>query len=129
MGKIIRLLTVCLISVAQASCIHRADSLRMLEVRADYDGKDRGEASELKLGDHGELNDTSGAIPVRTTPKTAHIWIFPHETPSKEYFWGGWISVVVEGDRWEIERPGGLAPAKPTTSPTMKVNQVKKGGK
>jgi len=128
MGTIIRSLTVCLISIVATSCIHRADSLRMLEVRADYDGKDKDEASELKLGDDHALHDASGAAPVRTTPKTAQIWIFPHETPSKEYFWGGWISVVVEGDRWEIERPGGLAPAKPMTPPSTKKNKLKKAG-
>lgn len=128
MGTTIRSLTVCLISLVATSCIHRAESLRMLEVRADYEGKDKDEASELKLGDDHVLHDTSGAVPVRTTPKTAHIWIFPHETPSKEYFWGGWISVVVEGDRWEIERPGAAAPEKPTTAPIKKTTKNKKAG-
>lgn len=127
MGTIIRLLTVCLISIVATSCIHRADSLRMLEVRADYDGKEKDEASELKLGDDLALHDSSSAVPVRTTAKTAHIWIFPHETPSKEYFWGGWISVVVEGDRWEIERPGVLAPAKPVSPSTKKTKSKKVG--
>lgn len=128
MGTTIRSLTVCLISIIATSCIHRAESLRMLEVRADYEGKDKEEASELKLGDDQMLRDTSGAVPVRTTPKTANIWIFPHETPSKEYFWGAWISVVIEGDRWEIEHPGSLAPEKPTTTPTQKTNKNKKAG-
>ena len=128
MGTTIRSLTVCLISLGATSCIHRAESLRMLEVRADYDGKDKVEASELKLGDNQVLQDTSGAVPVRTTPRTAHVWIFPHETPSKEYFWGGWISVVVEGDRWEVESPGGVAPAKPMTAPEKKTNKNKKAG-
>ena len=128
MDKIIRLLTVCLTSLIATSCIHRADSLRMLEVRADYDGKDKDEASELKLGDDHALRDTSSAVPVRTTPKTAQVWIFPHETPSKEYFWGGWISVVVEGDRWEVERPGSLAPEKPLTPPATKKKNEKKVG-
>jgi len=100
----------------------------MLEVRADYDGKDKNEASELKLGDNLALHDTGGVPPVRTTPKTAQIWIFPHETPSKEYFWGGWISVVVEGDHWEVERPGSGVPAKPTAPPSKKTNTMKKAG-
>lgn len=128
MDKIIRLLTVCLTSFIATSCIHRADSLRMLEVRADYGGKDKDEASELKLGDDHALHDTNSSVPVRTTPKTAQVWIFPHETPSKEYFWGGWISVVVEGDRWEIERPGSLAPAKPMAPPSTKDKKLKKAG-
>ena len=125
MKKIIRLLTVCLTSVIATSCLHRADSLRMLEVRADYDGKNKEEASELKLGDDHALREANGAVPVRTMPKTAQIWIFPHETPSKEYFWGGWISVVVEGDRWEIERPGVLAPPKPSSSSPVPSTNLK----
>jgi Type IV conjugative transfer system lipoprotein (TraV) len=122
MKKIIRLLTVCLTSVIATSCLHRADSLRMLEVRADYDGKNKEEASELKLGDDHALREANVAVPVRTMPKTAQIWIFPHETPSKEYFWGGWISVVVEGDRWEIERPGALAPRKPVSPSPLPID-------
>jgi hypothetical protein len=100
----------------------------MLEVRADYDGKDKDEASSLKLGDNQVLKDAEGGVPVRTMPKTAHVWIFPHETPSKEYFWGGWISVVVEGDRWEVERPSGAVTEKPTLMPGKKNNSDKKVG-
>ena len=125
MKKIIRLLIVCLTSVIATSCLHRADSLRMLEVRADYDGKNKEEASELKLGDDHALREANGAVPVRTMPKTAQIWIFPHETPSKEYFWGGWISVVVEGDRWEIERPGVFAQPKPSSSSPVPSTDLK----
>ena len=85
----------------------------MLEVRADYDGREKTEAASLKLADGQALHEISNGLPVRTAPKIAHVWIFPHETPSKEYFWGGWISVVVEGDKWEVERPEGLIPDKP----------------
>ena len=128
MGTITHSLTVCLISVIVTSCIHRADSLRMLEVRADYQGKDKDEASSLKLGDNQVLQDTNFAVPVRTVPKAAHVWIFPHETPNKEYFWGGWISVVVEGDRWEVERPSGAAIEKPRKVPGQKINKDEKVG-
>lgn len=129
MRKTIRLLIVCLTSVIATSCMHRADSLRMLEVRADYEGKDKEEASALKLGENSVLRETGEAVPMRTSRKTAHIWIFPHETPSKEYFWGGWISVVVEGDRWEFERPGALAPEKPAASSSrIKTMKEKKAG-
>lgn len=129
MGKTFRSCLVCLSSsLALAGCVNRAASLQMLEVRADYDGKAQSEAETLKLGDGAALREMSGGVPVRTTPKIAHIWIFAHETPSKEYFWGGWISVVVEGDKWEVERPAGLFPDKPgTASPkaTRKLNKAK----
>ena len=113
MAKTFRLSIVCLISSTLWSCLNRADSLQMLEVRADYDGKEKREAENLKLGNGQTLREVSGGFPVRTAPKIAHVWIFPHETPTKEYFWGGWVSVVVEGDKWEVERPAGLFPDKP----------------
>jgi hypothetical protein len=100
----------------------------MLEVRADYEGKEKDEASSLKLGDNQVLQGANLGIPIRTVPKAAHVWIFPHETPNKEYFWGGWISVVVEGDRWEVERPSGAAFEKPRIVPGQKINKDEKVG-
>jgi hypothetical protein len=41
-----------------------------------------------------------GPVPVRTRPKVVAVWIHPHEMASHEYFWGGWMSVVVEADQW-----------------------------
>jgi hypothetical protein len=114
MGRTLRsFLVFSISSFALSGCLHRADSLQLLEVRADYDGKAQSEAESLKLGDGTALREIDGGVPVRTAPKIAHVWIFPHETPSKEYFWGGWISLVVEGDKWEVERPVGLFPDKP----------------
>lgn len=117
MGRTLRSFLVFSInSLALSGCLHRADSLQMLEVRADYDGKAQSDAEALKLGDGTALREIDGGVPVRTAPKIAHVWIFPHETPAKEYFWGGWISVVVEGDKWEVERPAGLFPDKPSNA-------------
>ncbi len=128
MRKIIPLLIVCLTSIGPVACLHRADSLRMLEVRADYDEKEQQEIGQLKLADGQKPNATVDNGPLRSAPKTAHIWIFPHETPSKEYFWGGWISVVVEGDHWQIESPLSAAPEIPNgiKSP-VKTKQARKG--
>jgi len=99
----------------------------MLEVRADYDGKAQSEAEALKLNDGTALRELGGGVPVRTTPKIAHVWIFPHETPAKEYFWGGWISIVVEGDKWEVDRPAGLFPDKPGHAAPKASTQPSKG--
>ncbi len=123
MAKIIPLFTVCLINLSLSSCLHRAESQKMLDVRADYQGKEQAEASSLKLGIDDHLPGHSDA-PVRTAPKTAHIWIYPHETPTKEYFWGGWMSVVVEGDRWVIDKPADFSPTKPIITPTVAVKDT-----
>lgn len=83
----------------------------MLEDRADY--SDEPIEKELKLSGNNSLVAVNDGLPERTKPKVAHIWIHPHETPQKEYFWGGWLTVVVEGDKWEISRPAQAEPQEP----------------
>ncbi len=91
-------------------CVNRAPYQRMLSERAEYQTEEDEVAESLKLSSDGALTTMDGAVPVRTPPKTANIWIYPHETPAKEYFWGGWVTAVVEGDRWDLQRPSDLPP-------------------
>ena len=105
MARIISLLIVCSTSLGVAGCLHRAESRNLLEERADYPNREKAEASALKLTDAEVKRDQVTGVPIRTPPRVAHVWIYPHETPTKEYFWGGWISVVVEGDRWQTAIP------------------------
>ena len=129
MKKISQSLIVCLISGGLApSCIHRADSQQMLEVRADYEGRERDEARALSLGGTGAVKD-GVKMPVRSAPKTAHVWIFPHETPNREYFWGGWISVVIEGDKWEFDQPPQPRAGRPASTPSRVESREKRGMK
>jgi hypothetical protein len=94
-------LFILVLTLMAVGCLHRAESENLLEARADYLGKEKAEASALKLSSAEIKRNAVTGAPVRTPPKVAHIWIYPHETPNKEYFWGGWISVVVEGDHWQ----------------------------
>ena len=125
MAKIFSLLIVCSTSAALPGCLHRAESQNLLESRADYLGKAQAEAGKLSLSAAEVKRESVSGVPVRTPPKVAHIWIYPHETPSKEYFWGGWISVVVEGDRWQTAEPG--APLKPAFNPVQKEGPHERG--
>ncbi|MBM4253414.1 MAG: TraV family lipoprotein [Deltaproteobacteria bacterium] len=110
MTRITSLLIVCSTSLSAASCLHRAESKNLLEERADYGSREKAEAGSLKLTDAEVKREPTTGIPIRTPPKVAQIWIYPHETPTKEYFWGGWISVVVEGDRWQTGLPNDSQP-------------------
>lgn len=97
--------------VLLAGCsMNRADSLRMLDRRADYDaaidGGDRTAIPDLKEG--GLDGFRNAPVPVRTRAQVAPIWIFPHETASRDYFWGGWISVVTEEPQWVLTKPKSL---------------------
>lgn len=88
----------------------RAKSLRMLDDRAEY-GNPAGPLDAPGLKEAGLDQFRNSPIPVRTRPRIAAIWIHRHETPSRDYFWGGWISVVIEQDQWVLTKPGALPPA------------------
>jgi Type IV conjugative transfer system lipoprotein (TraV) len=101
-----RILAVLLISVLFQGCsgLTRAESLRMLDERAEY-GNNPVE-KEPRLKEAGLDGFKTSPVPVRTRPRVAAIWIHPHETGNHDYFWGGWISVVVEQDQWVLTKPG-----------------------
>ena len=90
------------LAVALQGCaMNRADSLRMLDRRAEYDSASG--VGRLSLQESSS-SGMPGPIPVRSQPKVAEVWIHAHEMASRDYFWGGWMSVVVEPDEWEIKR-------------------------
>ena len=92
--------------------MNRADSLRMLDRRAEYEEPTIQETLPppgLKQG--GVQGFSNAPVPVRTRPKVASIWIHPHEMASHDYFWGGWMSVVVEPDQWVLTRPNQMPDA------------------
>ena len=90
--------------------MNRAASLRMLDQRAEY-GDPRSELSPaLREGGLEGLGD--GPVPIRTRAKVAAGYIHPHEMANHDYFWGGWVSIVVEPDQWVLSKPGAFKPAK-----------------
>jgi hypothetical protein len=131
MKMILPLLIVYLSSQLMSGCMHRAPSLKMLEVRADYDGKEKEEAAGLRLGDNQALNEVIDGMPVRTAPQVANIWIFPEEMAQKSYFWGAWVTVEVEGGKWEIEKQDRRFPEKPKSKDDQKLTPkaIATGGK
>lgn len=92
--------------------MNRADSLKMLDRRAEYEEPTNSiSVSEPGLKEAGLEGFSSRPVPVRTRPKVASIWIHPHEMASHDYFWGGWMSVVVEADQWLLSSPGAMPSA------------------
>ena len=43
-------------------------------------------------------------VPTRIPERVAVAWLHAHELPSKDYFWGSWISVVVAPESWEMTK-------------------------
>ena len=37
----------------------------------------------------------------------ARVWVYPHELPSKDYFWGGYVSLIVSEDTWVFDGEAG----------------------
>ena len=94
----------------------------MLDERAKYE-RTGPEGQTIKLGAPGAVS-INGKIPERTKPKVAHIWIHPHDMGSEGYFWGGWLSVIIEKDTWtfspSISRLQPFSPKKPVKRKSLK---------
>lgn len=99
----IRTSLVLLSSLGLVGCgsLNRAESQRMLDTRAGY-----GElTNSLSFKEGGVEGFRNHPTPTRSRAKVAAIYAHPHEMPSRDYFWGGWISVVVEQDQWVMSKP------------------------
>ena len=119
-------LVVCSISalLCSACSLNRADSLRMLENRADYEAPGR-EDSSPALKESGIEGFAKNPVPVRTRGQVAACWIVPHETASRDYFWGGWISLVTDEPQWVLSKPGTM----PRAPGVVEAAKVRAGSK
>lgn len=117
MGVSIRILPGLLISLLISACsLNRAASLRMLDERAQYEGL----APVPNLTEGGLEGFRGRPTPARTRTRVAMVRVHPHELPNHDYFWGGWISVLVDPDHWVLTRPHKMAKAKAITpAPTQ----------
>ncbi|MGE3758010.1 MAG: hypothetical protein AB7H97_09645 [Pseudobdellovibrionaceae bacterium] len=93
----------------------------MLEERAGYDMKGPPLSS---LGNSGGVK----YVPTRIPEKVIVGWLFPHDMPSKVYFWGSWLSIVVEDESWammkvevpKVDKREKRTTDRPKTSPPKK---------
>ncbi len=98
---ITRILAVFWISLCLVACTNRAPSLRMLDDRAQYEG----DLPNPALHEGGIEGFRVSPLPVRTRPKVADFWIHPQKINDGTYFWGGWLSVVMEKGDWVLSTP------------------------
>lgn len=89
------------------ACQNRAPSLRMLDHRAGYDDLDEHEVGlyQKRKGGFNSLQGStvSNGVFRKSAPKVSRVYIYPHELPTKDYFWGGYVSLVVTPDEWIVE--------------------------
>lgn len=87
-----------LIILFLCSCaMNRAPSMRLLEKRADFDGKYRLDSALSEI-------ESPLLVPKRTVPVMADIWVHPHELPNGDYFRGAWIKTLITKPTWEMEQ-------------------------
>ncbi|MGK5083721.1 hypothetical protein WDW37_10495 [Bdellovibrionota bacterium FG-1] len=89
------------LAFSMAGCQNRAPSLRMLDSRAAYSAD--AEDEEVALYQRARHNPDS--LVRRSSPRIAKVYLYPHELPTRDYFWGGYVSLVVAADEWTFEKP------------------------
>ncbi|MGE0526408.1 MAG: hypothetical protein AB7G93_01185 [Bdellovibrionales bacterium] len=96
-------------------------SKSLLEERAGYEAK----PPNVNLSGSGSVQ----YVPTRVPEKVIVPWLHAKELPSKDYFWGAWISVVVTPETWEMRTVEVAKAAKPGAKRTQNKPQIKPGGK
>lgn len=127
MKAFIHTLVACSISglVLLTGCsMNRADSLRMLDRRAEYE-QSGGPNVPPDIREGGLEGFHNSPVPVRTRGQVAAVYAFPTEMSSTVYFWGAWFSVETEQPQWVLTRPGRLPPA-PGVVDAAKLSGLKK---
>lgn len=84
-----------------SGCASRAPSLRLLDTRAAYNSPYDDE--EVAIYQRARLQGNS--IGRAAGPRIVKVYVYAHELPSQDYFWGGYISLVVRRDEVIFESP------------------------
>lgn len=107
--------------LAASGCMNRAPSIRMLDSRAGYgEAPDDEEVALYQRGKHAQ-----DALLRRASPRVAKVYVFPHELPTRDYFWGGYVSLLVAQDQWVFEESDEDKPATAGIRPTKGKHPLK----
>lgn len=93
--KVFTLISLVFLSSLINGCVsHPSKSL--LEERAGYGFT----APPMGLGGSGNVK----YVPTRVPEQVVVTWLHAKELPSKDYFWGSWLSIVVAPEAWEMKK-------------------------
>lgn len=93
--KAFTLISVAFLSSLFAGCASITQR-SLLEERAGYGGT----SPNINLTGSGSVK----YVPTRVPEKVITPWLHAKELPSKDYFWGAWLSVVVMPESWEMKK-------------------------
>lgn len=91
------LISLAFLSSLLAACAS-GPSKSLLEERAGYNNNNMPPMT---------VNSASGSVryvPTRIPEKVMVAWLHAKELPSKDYFWGSWLSVIVAPEGWEMTK-------------------------
>ena len=112
--RVSTLTSAAFLSSALIACSSTSDSARMLDLRSQT--PDPFAMRSLSIKEGGISGYRGAPMPTRTRARVVPAFLHPTEFPTKDYFWGGWISLVVEKDGWVFGRPNQM-PKVPFSSP------------
>lgn len=93
--KAFTLISVAFLSSLFVGCASTGQK-SLLEERAGYGTK----SPNVNLTGSGSVK----YVPTRMPEKVIIPWLHAKELPSKDYFWGAWLSVVVMPESWEMKK-------------------------
>lgn len=89
------------LAVISSGCQNRAPSLRMLDARAGYSA----DLDDAEVALYQRARQHPDSLVQRAAPRIAKVYLYPHELPTRDYFWGGYVSLVVTPDQWIFDKP------------------------
>ncbi len=93
--KIFTLISLVFLSSVFLGCASQK-TRSLLEERASYN------FTPPSMG----VNGSGGVkyVPTRVPEQVIVAWLHAKELPSKDYFWGSWLSIVVAPEAWEMKK-------------------------
>lgn len=93
--KAFTLISLAFLSSVLVGCAS-TNNKSLLEERAGYGFN----APNMSLSGNGSVK----YVPSRIPEKVITPWLHAKELPSKDYFWGAWLSVIVTPEAWEMKK-------------------------
>jgi len=73
----------------------------MLDARAGYSA----DLDDAEVALYQRARQHPDSLVQRAAPRIAKVYLYPHELPTRDYFWGGYVSLVVTPDQWIFDKP------------------------
>ena len=94
-------LIISLSSLCVQGCASRAPSLRVLDTRAGYGN----ELDDEEVALYERNRRSQDSVLRQGGRRVATAYIYPHELPTRDYFWGAYVSLIIGESEVTFENP------------------------